>query len=294
MLSARAARAAAARRFRMRRSATRDATSHRASTLARCDLKANAYDDARSLLRTSLCRARLIRLRRVLPDRRISSWSVRACATLHLPAECRRRIWPSRRSSTALSRQATLSRKFSIAQRLTVNLDLLLIENFVSHFWWHIAHRGVLAHLQHTQVSRDCPTVRRRNLRLVVRHCAPAVGDHVVVVSYGSSHDSRIANQIRGLGVAALHDHSIAIANPGMARRAVDVVALLPALKNALCNRERKAVTLHHPILSRVVVGIGAQLAACHGSGNLRARSHSIVPKRAAPQWDVLRLVMHI
>src|SRR5262249_29466313 len=106
--------------------------------------------------------------------------------------------------------------------------------------------------------------------------------------------NSAIANQARCFRIATLHDHSIAVADAGMTRCAVNVVALLAAIEHSLRDRKRKPIPLLHAGLARVVVGVCAQLPTGNSPRDLQARSHSIRPKCAAAKRDVFWLIMHI
>src|SRR5438270_13978232 len=93
--------------------------------------------------------------------------------------------------------------------------------------------------LERSYVGDDLPTVFRRNLLGVGRHCAPAVRYHVEEVR-GWRHVLLKPVLIirRRLAEAAAHDHAVALARRAVADDAVDLEALAPAAEHGLVNRE--------------------------------------------------------
>ena len=103
----------------------------------------------------------------------------------------------------------------------------------------HILDFGVLAELQNADVSGDAPPIVRLNARRIAGHGAEAVGHHVKKMSH-RRFDQLVGVIGRRLAEAAPHDHSVAVADPAVARRAVDVEALLAAQQVRPGDGERK------------------------------------------------------
>src|SRR5262245_45640315 len=95
---------------------------------------------------------------------------------------------------------------------------------------WYVGDRCVLAELQHPDVGRNQPSIAYRNLLGVALHRAEAVRDHVEEVA-----DAFLAQPIvviaRGLTQTTLHHHAVAVTEPSVTRRAVDIESLLAALE---------------------------------------------------------------
>ena len=109
------------------------------------------------------------------------------------------------------------------------------------------------------QRSRGC------DLRRVVRHLAEAVRDHVVEVADAACSRSRGSWIRRRPLVAALDDRAVAFADRRVARRAVDVEALLAAVEQRLVERHLRRQRLRSISPSRlagVVHVVLAQVAA--------------------------------
>src|SRR5438067_7910123 len=97
--------------------------------------------------------------------------------------------------------------------------------------------------LERAYVGDDLPTVFRRNLLGVGRHCAPAVRYHVEEVRGGRHVLLKPVLIIRGrLAEAAAHDHAVALAGRAVTDDAVDVESLAPATERRLVNREREDI----------------------------------------------------
>ena len=126
----------------------------------------------------------------------------------------------------------------------------------------HIGRGRALAQLQRTNVGHDAPAIARRNLRSIIRHGPEAVGHHIEKISQWRFLQAlRVIR--RRLAEAALDDHSVAIPNSRVTRRAIDIEALLPARQHVFCNRERHVIAgilAHLPgIEIRVFVKLSAR-----------------------------------
>src|SRR5262249_34943696 len=92
----------------------------------------------------------------------------------------------------------------------------------------HIVERGRFTELQRANVSDDPPAVVGCHARSVARHGAEAISDNVEKVA-----DRSLFQPVdvirRRLAESALHHQSRSVAQPAVARRAVNVEALLPA-----------------------------------------------------------------
>jgi len=100
--------------------------------------------------------------------------------------------------------------------------------------------------------------------------------------------------EVGGLLVSAPHDPALAIADTGVAWRAVDIEALPAALQDSHGYWKGKAITLlstAHPsqkIASRLL------LPACHGPSHLISPRPAIREECGAAQGYKLRLILHI
>ena len=102
--------------------------------------------------------------------------------------------------------------------------------------------------------------------------------------------------------IAALHDHAVAVAYTGMARRAVDIKALLPAIHHIACQRERQLVAESRAVFAGEKVALGIKLLRIHGcvfqarhrSLHRIARGALIGKERVGTQRDEFGLVMHV
>ena len=89
--------------------------------------------------------------------------------------------------------------------------------------------RSILAELQGADIGRDAPAVVHRHARCIAVHGAVTICHNVEKVSYRGIHQALVVIAGR-LAQTAAHDHAVAIAQPAVTRRAVDVKSLLPAL----------------------------------------------------------------
>ena len=105
--------------------------------------------------------------------------------------------------------------------------------------------------------------------------------------------------KIRGWFVAALDNLAQPVAHPRVARRAINVEALLAALQHRERHRERHLVLLFAVAIGAlnhagIKVAVLVQLAAGHGVGRLRPRAAVVGKEIRAALRDDLRLVLHI
>src|SRR5262249_21956028 len=97
-----------------------------------------------------------------------------------------------------------------------------------------IAHRQIfvdraLAQLQSADVGNDLPAIFRRQLIGIARHCAVAVGDHVVKMA-GRRFAQTILMISRRVTEPALRDHPVSIAQPAVTWRASDIESVLASV----------------------------------------------------------------
>src|SRR5215831_9517029 len=104
----------------------------------------------------------------------------------------------------------------------------------------HVVYCAVAAQLQHTNVSSDAPPIAYVHTIRIAIHAAKAVGHHAKEVA-----DRHLSQPIRvkrrRMRESALNDHAIAAAGIIVAGRAINVVALAPALQVCARDREREA-----------------------------------------------------
>src|SRR3954470_12144476 len=103
----------------------------------------------------------------------------------------------------------------------------------------HIRSGRVLAQLQRTNIGNDRPSIARRDLRLVIRHHPEPVGDDVEEIAH-----IRLPQPVdvvrRRVPIGALHPQAVAAAGAVVARTAVDVETLLPAVQHRLVDGKRQ------------------------------------------------------
>ena len=93
---------------------------------------------------------------------------------------------------------------------------------------------------------------------------------------------------------AALHDHSITVAELGMTGRAVDVEALLAARQNFRGDRERQVVAVVAADPAGIEIGIRVQMSASHGAFDNGPRRALVGIEVAFHQGPLVRLVLHV
>src|SRR5262249_58386289 len=92
--------------------------------------------------------------------------------------------------------------------------------------------------------------------------------------------------QIARSVVAAQHNHALAIARARMARRAIDVEPLLPALQYLRCHREGKSIALLAVHQASVEVAVLMQLVACHSVRHLWTHRAAVSEERRSALRD--------
>src|SRR4051812_8238772 len=97
------------------------------------------------------------------------------------------------------------------------------------------ARAAALAALQGTHIGDDRPTVLNGNLGGIAGHCAPPICDHVKEVAYRRIDQPLISKRCR-CAITAANDHAISRTRQSVADRAVDLIALLPALHHLFGN----------------------------------------------------------
>ena len=100
--------------------------------------------------------------------------------------------------------------------------------------------------------------------------------------------------EVPGRLITALHDHSGAVADTGVAGSAVDVVSLLAPSHNLHGDRERQHVRFLALDQAGVEETIFVQLAARYGVRNLGPNRAAIREKRGAALGNELGLILHI
>ncbi len=93
---------------------------------------------------------------------------------------------------------------------------------------------------------------------------------------------------------AALHDQAIATAGGVVAGRAVDVVALLPAIEDRLRHLEGQLAHEHRAVFPREEGRIGLKCPACNRALDERPRARRVREEGARPERPVLRLIVHV
>src|ERR1700733_11953969 len=101
----------------------------------------------------------------------------------------------------------------------------------------------LLAELKRFDISRDRPTVCRNDLCRVIRHRAIAITDDVEEMTQWCSFQAETVEGCRR-SISTLDDHSCAITHAGVARRAINVVALLATLEHLHRDWEGQTFTL--------------------------------------------------
>src|SRR5215831_7975038 len=95
--------------------------------------------------------------------------------------------------------------------------------------------------------------------------------------------------------VSALHHHSVPIAQAAMARRAIDIEALLAAKHHVLRNRHGKlGDVLSVRILAGIKRGVLIEVSARYRPFRYQARRRTVREESARPQRNIFRLVMHV
>ena len=100
--------------------------------------------------------------------------------------------------------------------------------------------------------------------------------------------------EIAGGVVAALDDHSGAVAYAGVAGGAVDVVAFLAAGEEFKCDLEREGVAFLAVDEAGVEVGIFVELAAAYGVVDLVTDGATVGEEAGATLGVELGLVVHV
>src|ERR1700721_330759 len=103
----------------------------------------------------------------------------------------------------------------------------------------------------------------------------------------------------RGMKAAGLHkstldDHADAVAHTRVARRAVNVVPLLPALQHLHRHWKRKTISLFSVHQTGIEVRVFVQLVARHCVLNLRTRRPAICIEIRTALRNELGLIMHV
>src|SRR6185437_7138816 len=142
-------------------------------------------------------------------------------------------------------------------------------------------------------VGDDRPPVPRRYLLRIVRHGSKPIRDHVEKVS--QRRVSQPVNVVRRRPpVPALHDHSVPVPQPRVARRAINVVPLPSPFQYFLGGGKGHLVSripVDHPAIE---IGVGAQLPARYRPGLQRPGRAHVRIKIAHAQRLEPRLVVHV
>src|SRR5690348_2977426 len=149
------------------------------------------------------------------------------------------------------------------------------------------------AQLQDANVRRDAPTVRRRDARSVAVHISEAIGHHLKKMADGRVQQMRTVVR-RRLLKSAQHNHSVTLPVVAMARRTINVEALLPARQIRSGNGEGKYVRRRPVDCSLIHQLVRTQFAARNRPGNLRALRASIAEKSSRLIRQIFWLDVHI
>ena len=93
---------------------------------------------------------------------------------------------------------------------------------------------------------------------------------------------------------AAQHDHAIAVANPAVTWRAVNVVASLAAQQVGPGNRKRKNIDFLIAHFAGVPRAIDAQVPTRDGSLHFRPGRAPVSEKVRSRKWLIARLIVHV
>ncbi len=157
-----------------------------------------------------------------------------------------------------------------------------------------VGRGGVLAQLQRPDVGGNAPAITGRNLRGIILHDAVSVGHHVEEIADRSFHQPLNVIRRRLFRETPGWDEAVAIPESGVARRTVDVVTLAAAVHYVLRYGERHVLARGVADLAGIEIGVGAFIAAGHGSFD-QGPSGALVGKEIAlGQRVVARLHVHI
>src|SRR5581483_2762895 len=98
----------------------------------------------------------------------------------------------------------------------------------------------------------------------------------------------------RRMTVTALWDHSVAIANPRVTWRAINVEAFASACEHLIVDRKWHVVARRVADLAGIKIRVGAQIAARHGARDQRPRGACVRKEIAFRQREVFRLDVHV
>ena len=127
----------------------------------------------------------------------------------------------------------------------------------------------------------------------IIRHRAKSLRHHLKKISQRRL--SQAVGVIRRRALkSALHNHSIAIAQPGMAGSAINVKALAATIQHFLGDRKRHVVARVFPNFSGVEISVLIELAAGHRAFNRRTRRAQVGIEITFGQRLEPRLVVHI
>src|SRR5947208_7378797 len=93
---------------------------------------------------------------------------------------------------------------------------------------------------------------------------------------------------------SALHDHAVAVSQARVTGRTKDVETLLSALKDVLSYGKGQEIAGAVADFAGIEIGIGAPLAASHGSFNRRALGTHVGEERALRERLVSWLIVHV
>src|SRR5579863_3934203 len=105
----------------------------------------------------------------------------------------------------------------------------------------HVAEFGRLTQLQRPDVGDYAPAIVWRDARSITGHRAEAIADYIEIMTDGGI-DQALAVIRRRLAKSSLHHHTIAVAQPAVARRAVNVETALAAFDVRLRDRDRELI----------------------------------------------------
>ena len=151
----------------------------------------------------------------------------------------------------------------------------------------------VLAQLKSPDISRDRPAILDNHLGVIGRHRPIPFRDHLEQIPKRSLPQTLGMERCRGV-IPTLDDHSLAIANAGMTRRAINIEPLLATCQHLHGHRKwHRVARLPVQHSGRHVVRILA-LRTRHRSLHLRPRGTSVRIQRRSPLRNHLGLVVHI
>jgi hypothetical protein len=165
-----------------------------------------------------------------------------------------------------------------VAGRFAAVLSFLLFQRN-SPLGGNVREGGVMAFLQDPDVRGNGPSIGRLDALRVRIHHTVTLGYYVKKMSHWSLPEAVDVIRRRGW-IATLNNHSVPLAGPAMARRAVDLKTLPAALQSFTRNSDRKNVNQVGADLALVKCRIGIEVAPGNRVSGQWTRSHLVIAKK--------------